>query len=201
MISPVHFLQRQPAAIPNVQFATAQFRNPPLLSVPNLMRPVPPRVGSSCRPAASLPQTPTPAVHNRQVLGDDWRAQRQRALRQRPSSTGELMRQFETTVLRQQSMSIPSRFVSIVTLSTVTLSQPVSSTAKCPRENRHIAQNNIAAAFQRDGLVPQFNRPLANFPVVHRQAAAVDHARPRDGHIRQVLAPDEAVVKYVCPPS
>ena len=51
---------------------------------------------------------------------------------QRPSSLGELIRQLETTVLWQQSMSMPSRSVSIVTLSTVRFSQPVTSTAKWP---------------------------------------------------------------------
>jgi hypothetical protein len=53
-------------------------------------------------------------------------------LGQRPSSFGELMRQLETIVLRQQSMSMPSRSVSIVTLSTVMLSQPVTRIAKWP---------------------------------------------------------------------
>jgi len=46
------------------------------------------------------------------------------------SSLGELIRQLEIVVLRQQSMSMPSRFVSIVTLSTVIPSQPVARMAK-----------------------------------------------------------------------
>ena len=50
----------------------------------------------------------------------------------KPSSPGELIRQLETIVLRQQSMSMPSRWVSIVTLSTVKLSQPVARMAKWP---------------------------------------------------------------------
>ena len=53
-------------------------------------------------------------------------------LGQMPSSPGELMRQLETITLRQQSMSMPSRLVSIVTLSTVMLSQPVTSIANQP---------------------------------------------------------------------
>src|SRR3984957_5123969 len=48
------------------------------------------------------------------------------------SSQGEFTEQLETLTLRQQSMSMPSRLVSIFRLSIVKLSTPVASTPKCP---------------------------------------------------------------------
>ena len=48
------------------------------------------------------------------------------------SSFGEFTPQFETLTFRQQSMSIPSRFVSIFTLSMVKSSTAVARIAKCP---------------------------------------------------------------------
>src|SRR5262245_65425757 len=52
--------------------------------------------------------------------------------KQIPSSHGELILQFETRTLRQQSMFIPSRLVSIFKLSMVRLSTPVARIPKCP---------------------------------------------------------------------
>ena len=49
-----------------------------------------------------------------------------------PSSHGELIVQLLMRTLRQQSMSMPSRSVSIFTLSIVRLSTPVARIAKCP---------------------------------------------------------------------
>ena len=49
-----------------------------------------------------------------------------------PSSHGELTVQLETRTLRQQSMSMPSRLVSILRLSIVRLSTPVARTPNQP---------------------------------------------------------------------
>src|SRR6185369_17315596 len=49
-----------------------------------------------------------------------------------PSSQGEFTVQFETRTLRQQSISIPSRFVSMSRLSMVMLSTPVANTPNQP---------------------------------------------------------------------
>src|SRR5690242_15442857 len=53
-------------------------------------------------------------------------------LRQIPSSHGEFTEQFEIRTLLQESTSIPSRFVSIVIPSTITLSHPVARIPKWP---------------------------------------------------------------------
>src|ERR1700683_524329 len=52
--------------------------------------------------------------------------------RQIASSQGELIVQFETRTLRQQSTSMPSRWVSIFRLSAVRFETPVARIAKCP---------------------------------------------------------------------
>ncbi len=49
-----------------------------------------------------------------------------------PSSHGEFTVQFDTRTFLQQSMSMPSRSVSIFRLSMVRLSTPVNSKPKCP---------------------------------------------------------------------
>ena len=53
-------------------------------------------------------------------------------LRQMPSSPGELTLQLEMRTLRQASMSMPSRLVSIFKLSMVRLSTPVARIANQP---------------------------------------------------------------------
>ena len=53
-------------------------------------------------------------------------------LGQIPSSHGEFTVQFDTRTLRQQSMSMPSRMVSMSRLSIVRLSTPVASTPNHP---------------------------------------------------------------------
>ena len=49
-----------------------------------------------------------------------------------PSSLGELTVQFDTRTFWQQSKSMPSRFVSILRLSSVQLSTPVARMPKWP---------------------------------------------------------------------
>ena len=78
----------------------------------------------------------------------------------------------------------------------------------------HITDQNIAAEFERDGLVAQADRfknirigllPLIRTnhtiqdAIVTFQTAAIDHAIARDENIGEVLAPDEAVVKKTVP--
>src|SRR5947208_2048146 len=71
------------------------------------------------------------------------------------SSQGELTLQFETRTLRQQSISMPSRLVSIFRLSSVRLSTPVARMANQP-----------AASIEKSRRMTlrQFFRAIALFP-------------------------------------
>src|SRR5882672_3690706 len=73
-----------------------------------------------------------------------------------PSSNGELTVQFETRTFLQASMSIPSRFVSIFTLSIVRLSTPVAKIAKCPPCKIEISRmRTLRQSFRLIDLLPQ----------------------------------------------
>ena len=75
-------------------------------------------------------------------------------LGQMPSSHGELTVQLETRTLRQQSMSMPSRSVSILRLSMVRLSTPVSSMPKWPPLRMEKSRSDdVAAVLEGDRLV------------------------------------------------
>ena len=113
------------------------FLKPPLDSVPNLMRPVlgtlkvgskRVKVPSSIAPSSKLPLTKQFVIVTRSVARA--KPSPYELFRQIASSQGELILQLETWTFRQQSMSIPSRLVSIFRLSIVKLSTPVARMAK-----------------------------------------------------------------------
>src|ERR1051326_3543102 len=133
MIPPSTSSSANPRHARNVQFSTVTFLNPPFASVPNLIRPFLTRLGfilPSSKVPISKPETWQLTMVRFSVM--TLLPNAKLLLGQSPSSYGELIRQFETVVLRQQSISIPSRSVSIVTLSTVRPSQPVARIAKWP---------------------------------------------------------------------
>src|SRR6266536_4135701 len=70
-------------------------------------------------------------------------------LGQMAASQGELTLQFETRTLRQQSMSIPSRLVSIFKLSIVRLSTPVARMANQPAANMEKSRKIMLRQFFR----------------------------------------------------
>src|SRR5205807_2711089 len=75
--------------------------------------------------------------------------------KQIPSSHGEFTLQFETRTFRQQSISMPSRFVSIFTLSIVRLSTPVARIPKCPPDNIEISRIvTLRQSFRAIALLP-----------------------------------------------
>src|SRR5215469_328579 len=121
------------------QFEIVMFLNPPFDSVPNLMRPLrsTSEAGgnrlnepSSTAPSKKLPLTMQSLMVTISVLHVYPSANE--LFRQMASSQGELMVQFEIRTLRQQSMSMPSRCVSIFRLSMVRLETPVARMPKCP---------------------------------------------------------------------
>ena len=77
-----------------------------------------------------------------------------------PSSQGELTLQLETRTLRQQSMSMPSRLVSIFRLSMVRLSTPVARMPKWPPcRIEKSRSSHVAAVLQADGFVADAREP------------------------------------------
>ena len=101
-----------------------------------------------------------------------------------PSSRGEFTRQFEIVVFRQLSTSMPSRFVSIVTLSIVSKSAAGRNDRKMPAmEQRHIANQHLIAKFQRDGLVSTPIDPLLTSLSRDVIPPAVNRPQPRDADI------------------
>ena len=116
-----------------------------------------------------------------------------------PSSHGELTVQLEMRTLRQQSMSMPSRLVSmreVVDREVVDAGGEDAEVAAL--EDGKIAQEYAAAILQGNGLVadPGVLRFGAR-TVAFTEALAVDQARADDGNIVQVLAPEERVVPVV----
>src|SRR5580692_5436510 len=115
----------------NTQFVIATDLNPPFDSVPNLIRPV-----GAGLPAASWRRVPSSRVPSsypltRQSEIVTFSVERNRPspkerFRQMPSSHGEFTEQFDILTLWQQSMSMPSRLVSILSPSIVRLSTPVA---------------------------------------------------------------------------
>ena len=119
------------------------------------------------------------------------------------SSQGELTVQLETRTLRQQSMSMPSRLVSMVRLSRVTLSTPVARKPKWPP---------LRMLKSRRMTLRQFLRAMALLPTpgsrrrrgsrrvpgpADAEALAPDEAGAGDGDVVEVFAPDEGVVPVV----
>src|ERR1700758_1727323 len=70
--------------------------------------------------------------------------------RQMPSSHGEFTEQFDTRTFRQQSISIPSRLVSIFRLSIVKLSTPVARIPKWPPCRMEKSRNNTSRQFFKE---------------------------------------------------
>ena len=114
------------------QFDIVMFLNPPFDSVPNLMRPVPQpplRFISFHVPSSTLPSSYPPVTKQLEMVTFSVARASPSAyelLGTMPSSQGEFTVQLETRTLRQQSMSMPSRLVSIFRLSMVRLSTPVA---------------------------------------------------------------------------
>src|SRR5271155_1859794 len=141
------------------------FLKSPLDSVPSLIRPVPPlprlldRSNNLNVPSMTDPSTHPPAT--RQLVIVTFSVGRAHpsayeVFRQIPSSAGEFTVQLEMRTLEQQSISIPSRLVSSVTLSMVRLFTPVARIAKCPPLSTEISR-------MRTRL--QFFNPIALFPI------------------------------------
>ena len=116
--------------------------------------------------------------------------------RQMASSQGELTLVFETRTLRQQSMSIPSRLVSIFRLSMVKLSTPVARMAKCPpcriEKSRSVTLRQF---FKLMALLatPGCSATGRRRTVAAAQSFAPDEPRAEYGDIVQIFAPDQAV--------
>ena len=113
------------------------------------------------------------------------------------SSHGELTLVFDTRTLRQQSISMPSRFVSMVRLSMVKLSTPVARIPKCPP---------CRIAKSRSVTFRQFLRLMALLPTPavfgarpFGQTFAVNESRPENLNVRKILAPDQTIVPVTMP--
>ena len=113
------------------------------------------------------------------------------------SSQGELTLVFETCTLRQQSMSMPSRLVSIFRLSMVKLSTPVARMPKCPPCRIEKSRSVTLRQFFRlmDLLPTPGSSACRSRPGAFAQAFAPDQSRAEDGDVVQILAPDQAVVQ------
>src|SRR2546423_1803730 len=110
------------------------FLKPPFDSVPNLMRPVPGPFPSLNVPSRTEPTSYPLTWQFVMVMFSHGRGSPSAyvLLGQIPSSLGELTVQLDMRTLRQQSMSTPSRLVSIFNPSSVQLSTPVARMPKCP---------------------------------------------------------------------
>jgi hypothetical protein len=116
------------------------FLNPPLDSVPNLMRPVGPSLSgaASCVvlnvPSRNVPRSNPDTCEFVMVTFSVARLNPSayELFKTIASSFGEFTNEFEILTFRQASISRPSRFVSILRLSIVRLSTPVASNAKWP---------------------------------------------------------------------
>jgi hypothetical protein len=121
-------------------FEIVMFRNAPFDSVPSLMRPVgPSRSGAALVVRPYVPSSIVPTSNPLTTLFVIVTFSVGRAapsakelLRTMASSFGAFTDVFEMRTLRHTSMSIPSRFVSIVRLSIVRLSTPVARIAMWP---------------------------------------------------------------------
>ncbi len=116
-----------------------------------------------------------------------------------PSSHGELTLQLETRTLRQQSISIPSRSVSIFRLSMVRLSTPVARMPKWPAlQDGEVAQNHIVAVLEGDGLIAHAGslgpRSLAAAPA---ETLAPNRSRAQDCEVPESFAPHQAIVPVI----
>src|ERR1700722_3444367 len=127
-----------PRQLSKTQLLILIFLKPPLDSVPNLIRPVGP---SGCNfeinTGSHVPSSNMPTIYPltwQLVIGTFSVGlnipSAKQLFRQMPSSYGELTVQLEIRTFLQQSMSIPSRLVSSLRLSSVKLSTPVARMAK-----------------------------------------------------------------------
>ena len=191
-----------------MQLVMVMFLKPPFDSVPNLMRPIGRRPGGySIALEGAVEQRAVVvgpghiAVRNRDVLSGARVAQRvANSSGQMASSNGELTVQFETCTLRQQSMSMPSRLVSICSLSISRLSTPVSSIAKCPPASIEKSRKvTLRQFFSAIALLPtpglSASGRLAR--VAAAEAFAPDAAGAVDADVVQVFAPDQAVAPVI----
>ncbi len=96
---------------------------------------------------------------------------------------GEFTLQLETRTFRQQSMSMPSRLVSIFRLSIVRLSTPVARMPKCPPWRMEKSRRmTLRQFFRAMDLLPVPGCVLVHAKVVAVvKTLAVDQARTEDG--------------------
>ena len=143
----------------NRQFVIAIALNPPFDSVPNLIRPVGAGILGGVLPGAveqrALVVAADQAVRDRHVLRGAELPEAERALQadsvvpraNSPSSS-------RSSRCWQQSMSIPSRLVSILTPVDRQVVDPGREDSKPAAVlDRDVAQDDVAAVLQRDGLV------------------------------------------------
>ena len=116
-----------------------------------------------------------------------------------PSSQGEFTLQLETRTLRQQSMSMPSRLVSIFRLSMVRLSTPVARMPKWPPcRIEKSRRRTLWQFFSAMALLPTPGSSACGAGrLAAAQSFAPDQARTEDGDILQAFAPDQAVVPVI----
>ena len=118
-----------------------------------------------------------------------------------PSSQGELTVQLETRTLRQQSMSMPSRLVSILRLSMVRLSTPV---ARMPNHPPCRMEKSLRMTL-RQFLSAMALLPTPGAVVLGSAFSLWPRLRPlpqirpgaEDAEVVDVFAPDEAVVPVI----